>query len=217
MKKLLLIGIVIILIFSCSSTKTTKSTASFVVPEDQKNEEEKKQEQIESKPPTSEVKKPANYRIQILATKSYQTALEEKEKAQKLNAGNVYIEEIDGYWKVRIGDYSDRTEAMRGKNFISSIGWKDAWIVDLTNKEPKTELEVQGKVFQIQMLASNDRTEAEEFRKNLKILGIDPSYLVQENGVWKVRTGNFTNRIKAEQEMKRLREMGFEDSWIYAK
>jgi len=218
MYKIAIFSLILFIAASCSSSKTTTNTASFVVPGEEKKEKEETREETkepEIAPANQPVTENANYRVQIIASKSYDSAYNEKKKAESLNIGAVYLEELDGYWKVRVGDYMSRDEAAKGRNFLSSVGWKDAWIVNLNENPPKPSRIVKGTSFQIQITATNDRSEAEEFKKSLEILGYKEPQIIREDGIFKVRVGNFTDRTLAEKELKKLRELGFDDSWIY--
>ncbi|RKY86958.1 hypothetical protein DRQ09_05255 [candidate division KSB1 bacterium] len=215
MRKIYPIFIFLFLLCCSSTEKTTTRTTSFVPPSQKKTKSS--EVKIKTSNKNKSKKTESNYRIQIFASSSFEIASKEKEKAEGLDVGNVYIENIDGLWKVRVGDFFNREEAQKVRNFLSGLGWKGAWVVDLKNEGRSKQPKIIKKIYQIQILASNDKSEAEELQKNLKILGFKESYLVVENGIWKVRIGRFTNKTEAERELKKIRELGFEDSWIYEK
>jgi len=71
------------------------------------------------------------YRVQVVAS----TVREEAEGVVGVLRGmipdSVYIDYIDPYYKVRVGDFSTRTEAEGMRNKIVGLGYEDAWIVEV--------------------------------------------------------------------------------------
>jgi hypothetical protein len=70
------------------------------------------------------------YRVQIIAS-SYQDNADNV--AGQIRAAypgtGVYVEHIQGLYKVRVGDYSDRGSAETMRDRLRSAGYPDAWIV----------------------------------------------------------------------------------------
>ena len=73
------------------------------------------------------------YRVQVIAS-SYQDNAENVAAQVRAAFGGVgvYVEHIQGLYKVRVGDYRDRAGAEAMRDRLRNAGYPDAWIV----KEP---------------------------------------------------------------------------------
>lgn len=71
------------------------------------------------------------YRVQIFASSERSAAESLKVKAEGETGLQVYIEYEDGYYKVRVGDFSSRDEAAVARARLSEL-YPDCWIVSTT-------------------------------------------------------------------------------------
>jgi hypothetical protein len=73
------------------------------------------------------------YRVQVIAS-SYQDNAENVAAQLRAAFGGVgvYVEHLQGLYKVRVGDYADRASAEAMRDRLRNAGYADAWIV----KEP---------------------------------------------------------------------------------
>jgi hypothetical protein len=73
------------------------------------------------------------YRVQVIAS-SYQDNAESVAAQVRAAFGGVgvYVEHLQGLYKVRVGDYKDRAGAEAMRDRLRNAGYADAWIV----KEP---------------------------------------------------------------------------------
>ncbi|MCK4920604.1 MAG: SPOR domain-containing protein [Bacteroidales bacterium] len=75
---------------------------------------------------------PNGYRVQIFANKSKVEAIKVKSDYEaKYGSEKVklYIEFIDGWYKVRLGDFKTKEEAQYLCQKVKQLGYTDAWIV----------------------------------------------------------------------------------------
>lgn len=82
-------------------------------------------------PPESaslETKYGSGYRIQILATREPEKARAFAESARPLFQEKVYVEYLDPYYKVRVGDCLTREEAILLLMRVRRSGFDEAWI-----------------------------------------------------------------------------------------
>jgi hypothetical protein len=68
------------------------------------------------------------FRIQLLASTNESRARELASEAQTILGVPVYVEYLDGYWKVRAGDCATRAEAETLRNQARGAGYADCWI-----------------------------------------------------------------------------------------
>jgi len=73
------------------------------------------------------------YRVQIFAFSDRERAEAAKEEAQHILNQPVYVEHIpgfDGEYKVRVGDFVSRDEAIKYRDYLRRKGYPDAFIVE---------------------------------------------------------------------------------------
>lgn len=69
------------------------------------------------------------YRIQIFTTKVYGDARHALKVAEEIFDRSVSVDYEVPYFKVRIGRFADRDEAVKYANRAKAAGYKDAWVV----------------------------------------------------------------------------------------
>lgn len=73
------------------------------------------------------------YRVQVIASSYQDNAGHVADQLRAAYPGTgVYVEHIQGLYKVRVGDYTDRAAAEAMRDRLRNAGYADAWIV----KEP---------------------------------------------------------------------------------
>ena len=70
------------------------------------------------------------FRVQVFATGDEETAEAVREAAQEKMGIPVYVELVEGLYKVRIGDCATREAAEVLKQRCQEAGYGDAWIVE---------------------------------------------------------------------------------------
>jgi len=68
--------------------------------------------------------------------------------------------------------------------------------------------------YRVQVVATTDEQNARDIYRQVKKLQLDSTYLVQEQGLFKVQVGNFTVRDSARKLLDQLYYAGFKDAWI---
>jgi len=80
-----------------------------------------------------EKKRIFGYRVQIFAFSERERAEAAKEEAQLILDQPVYVEYVpgfDGEYKVRVGDFISRDEAIKYRDYLRRKGYPDAFIVE---------------------------------------------------------------------------------------
>jgi hypothetical protein len=80
---------------------------------------------------------PQGYRVQVLASPDFAVATREATRLNELLGGRlpVYVEFIDPYYKVRVGDFATIERAQPLLAEIRALGYSDAWSVRTTIKQ----------------------------------------------------------------------------------
>lgn len=143
-----------IFLFSCSSSrKTTKETSDENKPKYDEsfdplklNDEDinfKEEEKTSEKDGNTETKNPGElsekenqlvdgFRVQLFATKDIESATVAKKEAEFAfveDGYNVYVEFDSPYYKVRIGDFTDREKATAFREIAREKGYPSPWVV----------------------------------------------------------------------------------------
>ena len=78
--------------------------------------------------------------------------------------------------------------------------------------ERRSFLETKG--YRVQTFAGSDRENAEKLAIHLINLNLDSVYVVEEQGLFKVQIGNFTEKLEAEKMLDLLRFQDISNTWI---
>ena len=93
-------------------------------------------------------------------------------------------------------------------NVINSGGSKN----DKETITDSTFFSVEG--FRIQLLATQDRFNAEKFKSELEKIYKNKIYIIFEAPNYKVRVGDFINRKSAEEMRQNMSKKGYTTAWI---
>ena len=93
-------------------------------------------------------------------------------------------------------------------NVINSGGSKN----DKEKITDSTFFSVEG--FRIQLLATQDRFNAEKFKSELEKIYKNKIYIIFEAPNYKVRVGDFINRKSAEEMRQKKKKKGYTTAWI---
>lgn len=79
---------------------------------------------------------PYGYRLQVVASPDFGTAGREAARVKGLLEGRlpVYLEFVDPYYKVRVGDFATQEAAQPALGELRALGYPDAWAVRTTIK-----------------------------------------------------------------------------------
>jgi len=106
---------------------------------------------------------------------------------------------------------------------LRKLGWSDAWIIHFRKAVPvpytieKAALlhtAERAPVYTVQVIATTNEKEAESLQKTLTLLNVADAVVIHADNFWKVHVGKYTAYDRAEDMLKKIREMGFYDSWV---
>ncbi len=128
-----------VILLSCSRSKELRSTEVDTGPPEIKYEPENPASSGDFPPP--EAGERDFYKIQVLATNSFERAQDEKIKLMSYTDKTIYITSEDVLWKVQIGDYISRKESEMERDQLRGLGWIDAWIMNYRASVIQTEIQ----------------------------------------------------------------------------
>jgi hypothetical protein len=74
------------------------------------------------------------FRVQILASVAFNTALRVRDELSKTFEEPVYLEREQEIWKVRVGDLRDRATADGIRRRLVGLGYDDAFVVEARSR-----------------------------------------------------------------------------------
>lgn len=157
------------------------------------------------------------YRVQIFAAKDKNNAEKIKAMASKDISERIYIVLADdNLYKVQVGDYLSKIDAEKMRDKIVVLpNYADAFVQNtyvLYDKSVST-----GEYF-IQVGAFSTRETADDFiAKKLNDLGYGNAAAYFENNLFKVLIGGYKTNQEALEVKDKLKNDGFEGSWIIQK
>ena len=157
------------------------------------------------------------YRVQIFAAKEKANAEKIKTLASKDIKERIYIVLADdNLYKVQVGDYLSKIDAEKMRDKIKSLpNYTDAFVQNTYVLYDKTF--DSGKYY-IQIGAFSTRGSADEFiAKKITDLGYTNTSVFNENNLFKVLIGGYATNQEAMDVKDKLKNDGFEGSWIIQK
>ena len=73
---------------------------------------------------------------------------------------------------------------------------------------------IEGEGLRVQVFAGLDKNNAESIVQQMTSLNLDSVYLREDDGLYKVQIGNFSERLEAEKMLDKLRYAGVSNAWI---
>lgn len=141
MKYSLVLPIIIALFFyiGCNSSiyEIVEVEETVEIKEDLKSPEPDTEIKEDTKPPESKISESQvvsrNYVVQIGAFSDEINAGKFTSTAKKNLAGEeIYYKDIDGLFKVRLGNFSSKTDAIAKMQKLKELGYTDSFVVELT-------------------------------------------------------------------------------------
>lgn len=73
------------------------------------------------------------YRVQVFAAQDQEAAADAVRRLREQHVADpIYVERVEPWYKVRVGDFTDRDSAERLRNRLNEVGFPEAWIVRTT-------------------------------------------------------------------------------------
>jgi cell division protein FtsN len=141
-------------------------------------------------------KKVPGYRVQIAASASKDGAEGLAKSVEDLIPGvRPHVVEDGGMYKVRMGDFTDKQEAVKVQQQLQKAGFADCWVTADTVEVPITEEEegefIDPTKYRVQVASCRLKESAENIKSTLQSAGIkDKIYIVSDAGMYKVRVGD---------------------------
>ncbi len=232
--KLNLVSILFIFVslLNCTSSKLSQSNSMQLPPEEEiKDTPKNNPSDAEENLPMLKLGESEFFKIVLGSFATFSKADSLKNYISGSTDKIVFLVKSNNRWNVQIGDYFAENKASVDKKKFQSLGLLDARMIHYrayipsakTHKQPEEQIfettipaKIPGAkiVYTIQVIATKNKKEAENLQKNLKMLKIDNSFLNNEDGLWKVQVGKYKSSQEARSDLRRIREMGFNDSWI---
>ncbi|NLI97226.1 SPOR domain-containing protein [bacterium] len=125
MKRLIALALVFVAVLACTPRKTTK----VVSPGSDYSLYDMEKQGTTTTTITPSGNKVPGYRVQLFASSTNDGAEKIASEARFKFTEQVYVEYDPPYYKVRVGDYKNRSDAEILREKAKNLGYLDAWIV----------------------------------------------------------------------------------------
>lgn len=163
------------------------------------------------------------YRCQVFASADIGKAEEVAAKTKALQLDSVYvISSEDGLYKVQVGNFQDRKDALIMIDKLWYAGIEGAWIVETSihipkEKQPQEPAQVDmksGFYYAVQVFNTSYPEKAQEFKATLERRFAEPITIIQQDDLWKIVIGHFDDHESAVALLDRMHDEGFIDAWV---
>ncbi len=114
---------------------------------------------------------------------------------------------IDGIYRYTYGKYKTRAEAQQEKEIIETLGYHDAFVVELSKFKEKV---IQKSEFTIQLKSSSTPIKLSVFKK----FKDDVKELIGNDGNFKYIYGSYKTISEARKDLDKIRKEGYTDAFI---
>lgn len=164
------------------------------------------------------------YRCQVFASSQKDNANEMASKIRQAQLDSVYvIRSTDNLYKVQVGNFLDRKDALVMVDQLRYAGFTGAWVVETDIHTPKEkqpediseEETVQSEIYYaVQIFNTKYYDKAKNFKTALEQKFSQPVQIIQENDLWKIVIGHFADHTSASLLLDEMRNQGFVDAWV---
>ena len=164
------------------------------------------------------------YRCQVFASSQLDNANEIASKIRQAQLDSVYvIKSADNLFKVQVGNFLDRKDALVMVDKLRYAGFSGAWVVETDIHVPKEkkpekiseEETIRNELYYaVQVFNTKYYNKAQNFKEILEKKFSEPVQIIQENDLWKIVVGHFADHNSASLLLEEMRNQGFIDAWI---
>jgi len=176
---------------------------------------------------------PVIYQVQVGNFGSLVNARQLQEELQRRGVQAVDIERMESFYKVRVGQYQNRSDALKAQEILREAGYPDAWVAESRASEtrvgrnvismapasaasitpPRAEMRPESlradQQFQVAVGPYTTRPVAEQTQGNLLREGFSDVRLTPSAGIFLVEVGPPTSLLEADTLRRTLRDKGF--------
>jgi len=210
--------LVLALFFLNCTVSQTSRTGTFVPApaDDTESELAGSSEIVQSSLEDKSVFNVSTYWVQILATHNLEKAETEAALIREQEKEPVRIIQEGGLYKIQVGEFANRKDAVDLQVRLNQKGWNDTWIVsyEIGRTIQRGANAVVGLKYYVQVLASENRGEARKLLRTLLNLGFKDAYIKFESNIWKVQLGTYSAMEEARVFEERIKRLGYPNTSI---
>lgn len=151
------------------------------------------------------------------------------ELKQRLTDYPVHLRYLEGRYIILVGNFIQREPADSLRDVLTAEGFPDAFVVqspvvvhhDSGKVDTTTSLDAPAskevgtvKGWRIQVMSLSSRTSAEQESRKATVKTGMSAYIVETDGMYKIRLGDFTDESFARLEMARIASVGFAGAFL---
>jgi|GEM_PF-1707944 len=162
---------------------------------------------VQSLPVVVEPPAGSGFRVQLFVSTTEEGAKKFQEQIKYLVPYPSHLFFENGEYKVRVGDFRSRSSADSLAALYRKSEYPDAWVVE-------SPIAVTKAGFRVQLASLKSLTSSAAYARMMEKNVAAPLYLIREEGMWKVRAGDFLLKEQAETFKTQLIGKGYGGIWV---
>jgi len=150
------------------------------------------------------------FRIQVANMNRRADAETIRQRAVNASSLPVFLDEVQGAFKVTVGDFPDYQQALPNKDQLLAKGFEGAFIVEVLS-----EVSDEGStVYKIQVGNFRGLANARQLQDQLASRGVKAVSIDRQDDFLKVRVGQYKDYASAAKDAQILQQSGYPDAWV---
>jgi len=158
----------------------------------------------------AEAKIVKTYRLQIGSLNDSAAAEALRRRAVEKTPLPVFVEEIQGLYKVTAGDFSTYQDATAYKDRLYGEGFEGAFVVEVLSSVADSAK----RVYKVQVGNFGSLVNARQLQSELRQRQVTDVTIDRVGGFYKVRVGHYPSSREAATDLRILQNAGYPDAWI---
>lgn len=150
------------------------------------------------------------FRVQVASLSRQSDAESIRQRAVNASTLPVFLDEVQGTYKVTAGDFANYQQALPNKDQLLAKGFEGAFIVEVLSEisdEESTVYKIQ--VGNFRALANARQLQDQLISRGVKTVSID-----RQDDFLKVRVGQYKDYASAAKDAQILQKSGYPDAWV---
>jgi len=150
------------------------------------------------------------FRIQVANMNRRADAETVRQRAVNASTLPVFLDEVQGAFKVTVGDFPDYQQASPNKDQLLTKGFEGAFIVEVLSEVSDEE----STVYKIQVGNFRGLVNARQLQDQLISRGVKNVSIDRQDDFLKVRVGQYKDYASAAKDAQILQKSGYPDAWV---
>jgi cell division septation protein DedD len=150
------------------------------------------------------------FRVQVASSTRRSDAETIRQRAVNASSLPVFLDEVQGTFKVTVGDFSNYRQALPDKDRLLAKGFNGSFIVEVLSEVSDEE----STVYKIQVGNFRGLVNARQLQDQLVSRGVKAVSIDRQDDFLKVRVGHYKDYASAAKDAQILQKSGYPDAWV---